>query len=427
MSMQNIDQGLPRAIRRRSVIKGAALAATGLAMPNIVAAQNKGAIKVGMPSVFSGVFALLGQSSAAGARMEIDKINAAGGINGRKLELITRDSKGKPDEATKVVRDLVNSEGCEIILDAETSASAFAVQELVRELGVLCIHTNSETTSLTANPKLFAPTCFRSARQGIHDAIGGGRYAADIVTKKNLFRFVTAAPDYAYGRENTASFMEYAKIFQPKIEVLDQAWPKLFQPDFTEVVTKIINAKPQALYTALFAGDLVALIDQGLLYGMFDKMETFSVNLGDYGVLTQVKELPAGLHSGTRYNRIVPNTPENQAFYTEYTAKNKDHKICNWSWENATGATFMIEALKKTDGNTDGKKLAEVIKGMTIKSPFGTKGTLTMRASDHTVIDYVVGYGVTVPKDPFIKDVYMADWGPIIELEADWKKRNGFG
>jgi len=268
-------------------------------MPNIVAAQNKGPIKVGMPSVFSGVFALLGQSSSAGARMEIDKIIAAGGINGRKLELITRDSKGKPDEATKVVRDLVNSEGCEIILDTETSASAFAVQELLRELGVLRIHTNSETTSLTANPKLYAPTCFRSARQGIHDAIGGGRYAADIVTKKNQFKFVTAAPDYAYGRENTASFMEYAKIFQPKIDVLDQAWPKLFQPDFTEVVNKIINAKPQALYTALFAGDLVALIEQGLLYGMFDKMETFSVNLGDYGVLTQVKEFPAGLHSGT--------------------------------------------------------------------------------------------------------------------------------
>ena len=146
---------------------------------------------------------------------------------------------------------------------------------------------------------------------------------------------------------------------------------------------------------------------------MFDKMETFSVNLGDYGVLTQVKELPAGLHSGTRYNRTVPNTPDNQAFYDAYVAKNKDHKICNWSWENAAGASFMIEALKKTEGNTDGKKLAEVIKGMTIQSPFGTKGTLTMRASDHTVIDYVVGYGVTVQKDPFIKDVFMADWGQI--------------
>ena len=425
--MQIHDTSPPRAIRRRGFMQGAAaIGASTLAMPNIVAAQNKAPIKIGMPSVFSGVFALLGQSSSAGARMEIDAVNAAGGINGRKLELITRDSKGKPDEATKVVRDLISSDGCEIILNAETSAAAFAVQELIRELGVLCIHTNSEVSSLTANPKIHAPTCFRSARQGIHDSIGGGQYAASLVSKKNLFKFVTAAPDYAYGREITASFVEYAKLFESRIEVIDQAWPKLFQPDFTEVVTKILQAKPQALYTTLFAGDLVALIDQGLLYGLFDKLETFSVNLGDYAILTQVKQLPAGLHSGTRYNRTVPNTPANEAFYQEYTKKNTDHKVGNWSWENATGAKFMIEALKKNGGNADGKKLAEIIKGMKIESPFGVDGTLTMRASDHTIINYVVGYGVTVPKEPFIKDVITTGWGPILEHEADWKKRNGF-
>ena len=104
--MQFHDTRLPRAIRRRGFIKGAAaVGAATLAMPNIVAAQNKAPIKIGMPSVFSGLLSVLGQSSRAGVLMEIDKVNEAGGIGGRKLELITRDSKGKPDEATKVVRD----------------------------------------------------------------------------------------------------------------------------------------------------------------------------------------------------------------------------------------------------------------------------------------------------------------------------------
>ena len=59
----------PPAIRRRGFIQGAAaIGASTLAMPNIVAAQGK-PIKIGLPSVFSGIFALLGQSSAAGARM----------------------------------------------------------------------------------------------------------------------------------------------------------------------------------------------------------------------------------------------------------------------------------------------------------------------------------------------------------------------
>jgi branched-chain amino acid transport system substrate-binding protein len=239
-------------------------------------------------------------------------------------------------------------------------------------------------------------------------------------------KWATASPDYAYGRDNTAEFMEYAKVFEPSIELIDQAWPKLFQPDFTETVTKILQAKPQALYSALWGGDLVAFIDQGNLYGLFQQAEIFSVNLGDYAVLTAVKQLPAGLHSGCRYNRIVPNTPANQAFYDEYVKKNTDHKLTNWSWENATAAKFMIEALKKTGGNTDGKKLAEVTKNMKIDSPFGVDGTLTMRGDDHTVINYTVGYGITEPKDPYIRDVFTADWGKILEHEKDWKKRKGY-
>src|SRR5690606_25942631 len=98
---------------------------------------------------------------------------------------------------------------------------------------------------------------------------------------------------------------------ESSIEVGEQSWPKLFQPDYTEVVTKIVQTKPQALYSALWGGDLVSFIDQGNLYGLFSQITTFAVNLGDYPVLTSVKNLPAGMHSGSRYNYTVPPTPEN--------------------------------------------------------------------------------------------------------------------
>ena len=77
-------------------------------------------------------------------------------------------------------RQLINGDGCEIIIDAESSAGAFAVQEVIRELKVLCVHTNSETSSLSADPKIRVPTAFRAARQGIHDAIVSATYAANI-------------------------------------------------------------------------------------------------------------------------------------------------------------------------------------------------------------------------------------------------------
>lgn len=414
-------------VERRKVLKGAAalgaVAAVG-GFPAVLRAQSQGAIKVGMPTILSGRVAIVGETSSAGAMMVISKFNDAGGLNGRKIELVVRDSKGRPDEAARVTRELVNSDGCEIILDAEASSGAFAVHEVIRDLGVFCIHTNSETSSLTADPKLHVPTAFRSARQGIHDAIGGGEYAANVAKAKGLKKWMTVSPDYAYGRSNTAEFMEYAKFFHPAIELVDQSWPKLFQPDYTEVITKVLQVRPQAIYSALWGGDLAAFTDQAALYSLYSQFEAFCVNMGDYPVLTAIKNLPKGVHSGGRYNRTVPDTPENQAWYEEYTKANS-HLPTNWSWENDTGARFMIEALMKA-GTTDGKKMAEALKGATVKSPFGVNGTLTMRGEDHTIVDYVVGYGISTQEDPYITNFKTSSWDKIYELEKDWKKKQGY-
>lgn len=411
---------------RRQLLKGAgALAAAGLIGAPAISKAQTGAIKVGVPTILSGRVAILGQTSVGGLKVVFDKVNEAGGINGRKIEMVVRDSKGAPQEAAKVTRDLINNDKCEIILDAEASSGAFAVQEVIREVGVLCIHSNSETSSLTADPKLYVPTAFRTARQGIHDAIGGGDYAAKVAKAKGLKKWATCSPDYAYGRSNTAEFMEYAKHFDGTITVIEETWPKLFQPDYTEVVTKLLNAKADAMYSALWGGDLVAFIDQANLYGLFDKQASFMVNLGDYGIVDEVKQFPQGVYSGGRYNRTVPPTPENEAWYQNYV-KTQKHKPSNWSWENAVAAEFLVDALKKTNGDTNGKKLAEAIKGATIKTPFGVDGTVTMRAEDNTLINYIIGYGLSQSKEPFIKDFQTSSWGPILELEKAWKKKQGY-
>ena len=66
---------------------------------------------------------------------------------------------------------------------------------------------------------------------------------------------MTAAPDYAYGRDTTAEYMTYVKHFKPDVEVVRELWPKLFQPDYTEIFTKILQTKPQVLYTCLWGGN----------------------------------------------------------------------------------------------------------------------------------------------------------------------------
>lgn len=423
--MTKVKTGKPVQLRRRQVIKGVA-AMVGMAAvgsPGISTAQDK-PIRIGMPTILSGRVATLGISSRNAVMIEVDKFNAAGGLNGRRIEMVVRDSKGQPQEASRVARELVNTDGCEILLDAEASSGAFAVHEVARDLGVLCIHTISETSSLTADPKLRAPSIFRCARQGIHDSVVGGAYAAKLSREKGLRRWMTVSPDYAYGRDTTAEFLMYLKRFYPEVEVTGEVWPKLFQPDYSENLTRFVQGKPQAVYSALWGGDLTSFLDQGNIYGIFKDLQFFSVNMADYTVLTAAKNVPTGLHSGNRYLRSFPNTPGNRSWADAYFERYKEYPT-NWSWECAAGISFLTTAMKKLN-STDGKKLAEVLRGMTIDSPFGVNGKLTLRAEDQTLVDYAIGWGALLPKEPYMAAPVPGDWKQIVQLETEWKKSKGW-
>ena len=169
-SIPNSSTGQPARTSRRALVKATAAVtgASALGFPMISRAQAK-PIKVGMPTILSGRVAQLGTSARNGVMMEVEKFNAAGGLGGRPIEMVIRDSKGTPQEAARVSRELINSDGCEVLFDCEASSGAFAVHEVARDLGVLCIHNLSETSSLSADPKLRIPNAFRVARQGIFE------------------------------------------------------------------------------------------------------------------------------------------------------------------------------------------------------------------------------------------------------------------
>jgi branched-chain amino acid transport system substrate-binding protein len=258
----------------------------------------------------------------------------------------------------------------------------------------------------------------------VHDAIIGGAYAAKVAKEKNLRRWMTCSPDYAYGRDTTAEFAEYLKFFNKDVEFVGEAWPKLFQADYSEVITRLLQVNPQAIYSCLWGGDLTSFIDQANIYALFSGKQFFSVNAADYAVLTNVKNVPLGLHSGNRYLQSFPNNPGNTNWASSYQAKFKDLPL-NWAWQNAAAVQFLTAAIKKAK-STDGKKIAQALEGLSIDSPFGANGKLTMRAQDHTVVDYALAWGELSGKEPFMKSPVPGSWKQIAELEAEWKKRKGF-
>lgn len=408
--------------RRNFLATTSVAGVAALASPAILRAAGT-PIKIGMPTILSGRVAILGETASVGAKMAVDAFNAAGGVDGRMVELVIRDSKGKPDEAARVSRDLLSNDGCGLILNAEASGGTFAVHEVVRDTSTYCMHTISETSSLTADPANRAPWVFRAARQGIHDAISGGLYASHLA-KAGMTRWATCSPDYAYGRATTAEFMEFLATFAPEVKLVGETWPKIFQPDYTENITSLLNTSPDGLYSCLWGGDLVAFFDQSSLYGLFDQFQTVAVNMGDVPVLESIKNLPDGIHSGNRYHKDIPDTDANEQWNTAF--RKSGQLPTNWAWQTYTGAQFVLEALKETKGDTNHEKLAEATRGRTIASPFGVNGTVTMREADNTLVDYAIGYGKTVAKPPYITQFEPTGWDVITEHEAEWMARKSY-
>src|SRR3546814_12022118 len=124
------------------------------------------------------------------------------------------------------------------------------------------------------------------------------------------------------------------------------------------------------------------------LYGLFSKIDVFALNLGDYTTLKAIKKLPAGVYSANRYLANFPDTKANADWSAAYAKRFKDLPT-NWSWQSAAGANFLLEAIRKTN-SLDGKKLAEALIDMTIKSPFGVDEKLTLRTRDQTLVHYAL-------------------------------------
>ncbi len=384
-------------------------------------------IKIGFVSIMSGRVAMLGEEGSKGAQLAIDEINGKGGVIGRKFELLTRDSAGKIEEAVRIARDYVVRDKVDFIMDGSSSRESFAVKEVSRDLKKLTMITASETTSNTADPKIRTPYSFRTARVAIHDSIVGGYFGGKVSREFGLKKWYSISPDYAYGHDNTNLFFEYLKKNYSDFTIIGQQWPKLFEPDYTAHITKIMKDKPDAVYSCLWGGDTTAFLEQASLYGLFKRVKFFGINIADPLVLGALKKgVPAGMYTGNRYNPTMPDTPANRAFAENFKKKYGTYPS-NWSWQAYTAILFLEAAIKKV-GSTDNEKVIKALEGLTIKAPCAQPPgeTVTMRAYDHQMIYYTIGWAKTISKPPYVTDRTYMPWKEILEEEAAYLKKMGW-
>src|SRR6266851_144288 len=237
-----------------------------LAMPLAASAQKP--IKVGFPMILSGPGALFGEPASKGAQMFVDEINAKGGVLGRKLELLPRDTKGNADEAVRVSRELILRENVDFLVGTLTSAEGPAVSVVAKESKIDSIAPIPKTDQLTAPDKLH-PYVFRVASTTTIE----GRTAAELMAKWGVKRVATISPDYAYGQDVTKAFVDYLKKIKSDVEIVDQQWPKLGEQDYTPFINAQLAKKPEAVFSSLWGGHFVTFAKQAKPLGYFDAIK----------------------------------------------------------------------------------------------------------------------------------------------------------
>jgi ABC-type branched-subunit amino acid transport system substrate-binding protein len=145
------------------------------------AASAQNTIKVGVPMPLSGPAALYGEPAVKGARMFVDEINAAGGVLGKKIELIVRDSKASADEAVRVSREMILKEDVQFLVGTLTSAEGPAVSTIAKQDNSDCTNPQDGSADRTEEP---SSLCFPHCCKHNHGRALGSRDHCDLEGRK---------------------------------------------------------------------------------------------------------------------------------------------------------------------------------------------------------------------------------------------------
>jgi branched-chain amino acid transport system substrate-binding protein len=376
-----------------------AILVTGAAVVVLAPAalQAQELIRIGVPMILSGAGAQFGTPVLKGAQMYADEINAKGGVLGRKFEIISRDTKARPDEAVRVSRELVVRERVHFLLGTFTSAEGTAVSAIAKDLKVLFMAPVPATDRLTA-PDSLHPYIFRVAKNTTTE----GRAAAEIMAKWQVTRVGTIAPDYAYGQDAVSSFVAHLKKLRPDVQIVDQQWPKLNEPDYSAFVTAQTAARPEAVLSVICCGNFDAFAKQARPLGYFDTLKHQFIGLGEAGSVETLRSLGKDYPVGVWGNTYDAFNWDGGPAHKEWIARLKkylgEEYPSTWPIQGYIAMQFLADAIGKT-GGVDALKVSEALKGMTIQS---AQGPITIRAKDQQATRGMLwGKSVSDPKYPF--------------------------
>lgn len=348
-----------------------------------------------------------------GWTLAVEEINAAGGVNGKMLEVISRDDTGDPATAIRIAEELTSKDGAVMIFGTFLSNIGLAVADFANQKQVFFLASEPLTDAIVWSKgnrytyRLRPSTYMQTAM------------LAEQAAKLGVTKWATVAPNYAYGKDGVDGFKAALEAAQPGVEWVEEQWPPVFKIDAGPVVRALEHAKPEAIYNVTFGGDLAKFVREGSLRYLFDDRPVVSLLTGEPEYLDPLgAEAPEGwIVTGYPADQI--DTPEHNAFKAAYMAR--------WGELPKTGSivgynsVLSIKAMLEKSGSTDTEAMLAAMEGLEVAS--SPTGPFMYRAADNqsTMGAYV---GKTTVKDgkPMMTDWFYADGADYLPSEEEAAK-----
>ncbi|MFT4191802.1 MAG: ABC transporter substrate-binding protein [Comamonas sp.] len=338
-----------------------------------LSAHAQGTIKIGEINSYKAQPVFL-EAYKQGMQLALDEANAAGGVGGRKFELVTRDDNANPGEAVRQAEELLSRERVDILAGTFLSHVGLAVADYAKQKKVFFLASEALTDKITwgsGNPYTYRlrTSTYMLAASLVPEAL-----------KLKKKRWALIYPNYEYGQSAAETFKALMKAQQPDIEFVTEQAPPLGKVDAGSVAQAVADAKPDAVFNALFGADLAKLVREAATRGTFKDTPVVSVLSGEPEYLEPLRdEAPVGwIVTGYPWYSIA--TPEHKAFVQAYQAKFGNGSLRLGSVIGYDTIKSIVEGVKRAGGKTDTESMVQAFSGLKVATP---DGTIEYRALDH--------------------------------------------
>lgn len=345
----------------RKTFLGAALAlAIAVATPPVAAAGDT--IKVGILAEMSGTFADFGQQITNGARAYMRQHGDT--VAGRRIELIVKDTTGPaPDVARRLAQELVVKDEVDFIAGFGLTPNALAVASIATEAKKPTIIMNAATSVITTKSPYIVRTSFTLAQ--VTEPMA--RWAH----RSGVRKVYTVVADYGPGHDAEAAFKK--TFIGLGGQVVGESRVPLKNPEFSPFVQKVKDARPEAVFVFVPAGELAVGFMKAYRERELAKAGIKLLSTGDVtedGVLEALGDNALGVISTHQYS-MAHDSAENKAFLAAYAQVAPQQRPNFMAVGGYDGMAAVYEVVRRLDGKVDGDRAMAVLKGLKIASPRG--------------------------------------------------------